>query len=148
MAFDKPLGYLLGRTQRVYKNLMVIEFRKHKIELSFEQFVMMQMLNSDCTLIQQDVANQLQKDKSIIVRQINVLLERQYVVRLTNKDDKRKKNLSITKSGMDILNQMKEIAFSVSKKLLSGVTENEMDTFQSVLMKIQENGCTEEEPFK
>jgi len=148
MAFDKPLGYLLGRTQRVYKNLMVIEFRKHKIELSFEQFVMMQMLNSDCTLIQQDVANQLQKDKSIIVRQINVLLERQYVVRLTNKDDKRKKNLSITKSGMDILNQMKEIAFSVSKKLLLGVTENEMDTFQSVLMKIQENGCTEEEPFK
>lgn len=147
MGSNKPLGYLLDRTQRVYKNLMVTEFRKHKIELSFEQFVMMQMLNSDCTLIQQDVANQLQKDKSIIVRQINGLLERQYVVRLTNKDDKRKKNLSITKSGMDILNQMKEIAFRVSKKLLSGVTENEMDTFQHVLMKVQENGGAEGEPL-
>ena len=137
----------MDRTQRVYKNLMVTEFRKHKIELSFEQFVMMQMLNSDCTLIQQDVANQLQKDKSIIVRQINVLLERQYVVRLTNKDDKRKKNLSITKSGMDILNQMKEIAFRVSKKLLSGITESEFDTFHRVLMKVQENGGAEGEPL-
>ena len=127
---------------------MVTEFRENKIELSFEQFVLMQMLNSDCTLIQQDVANQLQKDKSIIVRQINGLLELQYVVRITNKDDKRKKNLNITKSGMDILNQMKEIAFRVSKKLLSGVTENEMDTFQHVLMKIQQNGSSEVGPLK
>jgi len=84
MGLSKPLGYMLGRTHRVYKNLIVTEFKKQEIELSFEQFVMMQMLNSDCTLIQQDVANQLQKDKSIIVRQINVLLELEYIVRQIN----------------------------------------------------------------
>lgn len=146
MGLNKPLGYMLGRTFRVYKNLMVSEFKKQEIDLSFEQFVMMQMLNSDCSLIQQDVANHLQKDKSIIVRQINVLLERQYVVRLTNKDDKRKKNLNLSKSGMDILNQMKEIAFRVSNQLLSGVADNELDTFHRVLLKVQENGGAEEEP--
>jgi len=148
MELSKPLGYMLGRTLRVYKNLIVTEFRKHEIELSFEQFVMMQMLNSDCTLIQQDVANHLQKDKSIIVRQINVLLERQYVIRHTNKEDKRKKNLRLTKSGIDILNQMKEISSEVSGKLLSGVSDIELDTFQRVLMKIQENSGAEEETLK
>lgn len=65
MELSKPLGYMLGRTFRVYKNLIVSEFRKREIELSFEQFVMMQMLNSDCTLIQQDIANFLLKDNKL-----------------------------------------------------------------------------------
>jgi len=144
MGLSKPLGYMLGRTHRVYKNLIITEFKKHEIELSFEQFVMMQMLNSDCTLIQQDVANQLQKDKSIIVRQINVLLELEYIVRQTNNDDKRKKNLMLTSRGMDILNRMKEIASEVTERLLSGATQNELDIFQQVMMKIQENGSIDE----
>lgn len=144
MGLSKPLGYMLGRTHRVYKNLIETEFKKQEIELSFEQFVMMQMLNSDCTLIQQDVANQLQKDKSIIVRQINVLLELHYIVRQTNNDDKRKKNLMLTSRGMDILNRMKEIASEVTERLLSGATQNELDIFQQVMMKIQENGSIDE----
>jgi DNA-binding MarR family transcriptional regulator len=101
---------------------------------------MMQMMNSDCTLIQQDVANQLQKDKSIIVRQINVLLELEYIVRQTNHEDKRKKNLMLTSSGIEILSRMKIIASEVTDKLLSGATQKELDFFQQVLIKIQENG--------
>ena len=144
MGLRKPLGYMLGRTHRVYKNLVINEFKKQEIELSFEQFVMMQMLNSDCTLIQQDVANQLQKDKSIIVRQINVLLELHYIVRQTNNEDKRKKNLILTSSGIDVLNRMKGMASEVTDRLISGATQIELDTFQQVLMKIQENGGTQE----
>jgi len=144
MGLGKPLGYMLGRTHRVYKNLVINEFKKQEIELSFEQFVMMQMLNSDCTLIQQDVANQLQKDKSIIVRQINVLLELQYIVRQINNEDKRKKNLMLTSCGIDILNQMKGIASEVTERLLSGATQTELDIFQQVLMKIQANGDNQE----
>ena len=43
-------------------------------------------------MIQQDLAHVLQKDKSIIVRQMNGLLDEKYVDRLTNTNDKRKKN--------------------------------------------------------
>jgi len=144
MGLSKPLGYMLGRTHRIYKNLIINEFKKQDIELSFEQFVIMQMLNSDCTLIQQDVANQLQKDKSIIVRQINVLLELEYIVRQTNSEDKRKKNLKLSSLGIEILKRMKEIASEVTDKLLSGATQYELDIFQQVLVKIQENGSTQE----
>jgi len=140
MGLSKPLGYMLGRSHRVYKNLIATEFKKQELELSYEQFVMMQMMNSDCTLIQQDVANQLQKDKSIIVRQINVLLELEYIVRQTNHEDKRKKNLMLTSSGIEILSRMKIIASEVTDKLLSGATQKELDIFQQVLIKIQENG--------
>jgi MarR family transcriptional regulator, transcriptional regulator for hemolysin len=147
MESGKPLGYLLGRSLRIFKNQMVSEFRKMGIELSFDHFVILHLLNSDCDLIQRDLASQMQKDKSIIVRHIDSLLENQFVVRLTNKEDKRKKNLILTKKGLDILNQMKDIASEVSGKLLTDVSPDDFVVFQKVLMKIQENGETEDDFF-
>jgi len=147
MESGKPLGYLLGRSLRIFKNQMVSEFRKMDIELSFDHFVILHLLNSDCQLIQRDLASHLQKDKSIIVRQIDGLLENQFVERLTNKEDKRKKNLILTKKGFDILNQMKDIASEVSGKLLTDVSPDDFVVFQKVLMKIQENGESEDDFF-
>ncbi len=145
MGSDIPLGYMLSRCRRVFKHQMTIEFREKEIDLTFEQFVILKLLDSNADLIQQDLADRLQKDKSIIVRHINCLLEHQYVVRLMNNGDKRKKNLTLTSTGIEILNQMKIVAVEVTRKLLSGVTDTELEIFQHVLLKIQENGDIEEE---
>ena len=141
------MGYMLSRSRRVFKHQMAAEFRNKEIGLSFEQFVILKLLNSNAEFIQQDLADLLQKDKSIIVRHINCLLEHQFVGRITNKDDKRKKNLTLTKTGVEILNRMNEVAVDVSNKLLSGVTQNELEIFENVLTKIQENGDAEEEIY-
>ena len=138
---------MLGQSLRVFKNQMLSEFKEKEIELSLEQFVILSLLNSNCELIQRDLASQLQKDKSIIVRQINCLLENQYVVRMTNKDDKRVKNLILTKKGFERLNQMKRIASDVSAKLLNGISEFDLEIFRNVLGKIHENGGAEDESF-
>jgi len=147
MELGKPPGYMLARSLQVFKNQMISEFKDRKIELSFEQFIILHTLHSNCNLIQQDLANYLQKDKSIIVRQIDCLLENHYVVRHTNESDKRKRNLILTEDGIAVLKQMKAIALEVSDKLLTGVTENELESFRNVLKKIQENGKLKEELY-
>ena len=119
--------------------------REKKIDLSFEQYVILKLLHFNTNLIQQDLADRLQKDKSIIVRHINCLLEHNYVVRVTNQADQRKKNLTLTSDGVAILNQMKVIAADVTNKLLVGVSETELQIFQDVLLKIQENGDLEDD---
>ena len=133
----KPLGYLLGRSLRAFKAQVAEEVKSMYLELSLEQYVILYMINSSCNLIQQDLANHLQKDKSLIVRQINGLIEKQYLVRLTNKEDKRKKNLILTSRGLDMMNQMTELVMMVSRKLLSDVSDSDYATFRSVLNKIQ-----------
>lgn len=145
MESAKPLGYMLDRSLRVFRNQMICEFREKGIDLTIEQFVILHLLNSNCDLIQRDLACQLQKDKSIMVRQINCLLEHQYVVRSTNNEDKRKKNLILTKNGTEILNKIRGISGTISKKLLSDVSEKDLETFHNVLLKIQENGGAEED---
>jgi DNA-binding MarR family transcriptional regulator len=142
-----PFGYMLSLSRRVFKNQLASEFKEQGIELTFEQFVILILLDSNESFIQQDLANRIQKDKSIIVRHINCLLEHRYVARLANNGDKRKKNLTLTNNGVEILSRMKEISNEVSKKLLSGVSESELKIFQRVLLKIQENGEVNEELF-
>lgn len=141
----KSLGYLLGRSLRVFKGQVAEEVKSMDFELSLEQYVILYMINSSCDLIQQDLANHLQKDKSLIVRQIDGLIEKQYLVRHTNKEDKRKKNLILTPKGLEMMNQMNELVMVVSRKLLMGVSDCEYATFRSVLNKIQQNGGSVEE---
>lgn len=140
MPLNKSLGYMLGQAMRVYKIQVLSELKIQELELTFEQHVILHMLNSGSDLIQQDIANQLQRDKSIIVRQVNGLLDKQYVVQLTNKKDKRKKNLILTKKGYDILTLTRAISDRVSDKLLAGIDDHELQIFQNVLTKIRENG--------
>ena len=144
MESNRQLGYLLNKTLRIYKSQITTEFRRQGIELTFEQFVMLRMLDSNCDMIQQDLAHVLQKDKSIIVRQMNGLLDEKYVDRLTNTDDKRKKNLTLTSKGIEILNRLKSTSNDLSDKLLAGVTESEYAIFKKVMLKIQENGGVED----
>ena len=141
----KPLGYILGLPLRVFLNQVAVEFRNREIELTFEQFVMLRMIDSNSDLIQQDIANHLQKDKSLIVRQMNSLIEKQYVVRLANRKDKRKKNLILTSKGTEMMNRITELTFEVSNKLLAGVDEKDYEAFRRVLNKIQENGGSVEQ---
>jgi DNA-binding MarR family transcriptional regulator len=145
MGTSKPLGYMLDRSLRVFRNQMIFEFRERGIDLTIEQFVILHFLNSNCDLIQRDLANYLQKDKSIIVRQINCLLMHQYVAGSTNSEDKRKKNLVLTKKGFEILDKMREISGEVSGKLLTDVSEYDLGIFHNVLKKIQQNGGAAED---
>lgn len=141
----KPLGYLLGLPFRVFINQVAVEFRNRKIELTFEQFVMLRLIHEDESIIQQDIANRLQKDKSLIVRQMNDLFILNLVVSQTNRQDKRKKNLTLTPEGIETMNRLSDLVLDVSKKLLTGVDENDFEAFRRVLNKIQENGKQGEE---
>lgn len=144
MESNKQLGYLLNKTFRVYRSQLISELRKGGIELSFEQYVMLKMMVSNCDMIQQDLADILQKDKSIIVRQINGLIDDKIVDRVINTDDKRKKNLTLTNKGLELTNQLKTISSDLYNKLLTGISESEYTTFKKVSLRIQENGGIEE----
>lgn len=140
MESEKIIGYLLAKTLRIFKVRMVTSFREEGIELTFEQFVIMQILSAESDIIQQDLADHLQKDKSIIVRQVNCLLNKKLVERHAGVNDKRKRYLVLSAQGKLLLEQLRQIRTSVTDDLLSGVSEAEYDTFRKVLAKIQKNG--------
>lgn len=136
---ERPLTYLLGQTMNLVKLKITERFRENDIELSLEYFILLNYVSRKKNLTQQDLANHFLRDKSIILRQVNILIELQYVKRITDKADRRKKNLILTEKALNFLEHTRNLTRKVSNELLNGVTEEELDHFENVINKIQIN---------
>ncbi|HSO88143.1 MAG TPA: MarR family transcriptional regulator [Draconibacterium sp.] len=145
---EKPLGYILGQIKRVYSNKLMARFKENNVELSLDLYIILFHIEINEEITQQLLADYLQKDKSFIMRQINSLTDKKYVVRTWNRQDKRKKNLVLTKSGYEKLSVMKTLARNVSDELLSGVNDEDQRAFQRVIDIILRNGASDREIFK
>lgn len=139
MDNEKPLSYLMGQTMNLIKLGLLEKFKKISLQLNVEQYVMLHLINLREDITQQDLANHFQRDKSIILRQVNTLIELRYVARIQDKHDKRKKNLMLTQKGFEVFSTARNLSVELSKELLKGVTEQEFKDFQSVIEKIQTN---------
>jgi len=136
---EKPLTYLLGQTMNLVKQKITEKFKENNVELSIDYYILLNYISRKENLTQQDLSNHFLRDKSIILRQINTLIELQYVKRLTDKADKRKKNLILTEKAISFLQLTRKLAKRVSEDLLKDVTEEEMIHFENVINKIQIN---------
>lgn len=141
----KPIGYMLGQTMRVYKNMITTTLKENKYDLSFEQYVMMMILSMEKEPTQQELANQLQKDKSSILRHTDVLIKKLYVNRIPDKTDKRMKKLYLTPAGKETVVRLKALAAQVESRLLYGINTTEVNTLMNILEKIHSNGGLEDE---
>ncbi len=135
----RPLTYLLGQTMNLVKLKVTEKFKENNIELSMEYYILLNYIGQNENLTQQDLANHFLRDKSIILRQVNTLIELQYVKRLTDNTDKRKKKLLLTEKAVDFLRSTRKLTQQVSEELLNGVSNEELIHFENVIGKIQVN---------
>jgi DNA-binding MarR family transcriptional regulator len=113
--------------------------REQGFSITMEQFAILHFLNSNNELIQQDVADFTGKDKSAILRQIDFLEENKYVVRVADQIDRRKKNLVVTKKGVELHQDFTKIDIEVGQELMDGIKKEDLETFLQVLAKIKAN---------
>ncbi|WP_346858561.1 MarR family transcriptional regulator [uncultured Draconibacterium sp.] len=139
MDTKKPLTHLLGQTSKLIKLKLKESFMEHNLDLTVEQYIFLRLIANRDNLIQQELANHFQKDKSLILRQIETLLDKKLVARKTDEIDKRKKNLILTEKGKETVATLSSISKKVSNDLLTGITESEQKVFISVIEKIQQN---------
>lgn len=139
MNLKRPLTYLLGQTIKLVQLKISGKFKENNVELSLEYFILLQYISQKENLTQQDLANHFLRDKSIILRQVNTLIELEYIKRLIDENDKRKKNLILTEKAVNFLQSARKLTQQISEELLLGVTEEEFIHFENVINKIQIN---------
>jgi DNA-binding MarR family transcriptional regulator len=126
----------------------MVKFRENKVDLNLGLYILLVQIDCNEAVTQQQLADHLQKDKSVVMRQINALMDKDYVVRLWNKKDKRKKDLVLTERGKEMLEFTKTLALKVSNELLSGVEDNDRRVFENVILQILQNGGCEDDCVK
>ncbi len=139
MNSEKPLTYLLGHTMKMVRFKLMEKFKENNLDLSIEQFTVLLYISEKPASTQQDLANHFLRDKSIITRQINTLIDMQYIERMQDDKDKRRKKLTLTPKGHEWLKTMKKLSYKISSELLEGISEEEFAHFEKVISKIQIN---------
>ena len=87
---------------------------------------------------QEDLARELCVNKSTVARNVNCLEEKGYVTRSPLPQDKRQFSVFPTEKALCALPEIKAASSEWMRLLSEGISQAELDTFDSVLQRMQE----------
>ena len=105
--------------------------------LSMEYFFLLNILYGKEDIIQHDLANIMKKDKSGILRQIDLLEKMKLVVRVPDNDDRRRKAIVLTKAGVKKVEHFRQVEANIFNGLLEGIAQKDLEIFDSILDKMK-----------
>lgn len=139
MSKKNPFGNRIGVTVKALVRKVNASFSQHNIDLTVSQMVILNLLNNDDGLCQHSLSEMLNKDKSAILRQINCLEKKHFLIKIPDPEDKRRKKLVLTKPGLETLENALRVENELLETVLGDIDDQDLATFYNVLKQIYEN---------
>lgn len=139
MMLVKQVGVLVNILNCKLKKHIASVFRKEGINLTAEQFLVMDTLWNQGEMTQQNIAYIIQKDKNSVTQFIDNLEKKGLVQRVVDTADRRVNNIKLSKAGLAMKDNTKKVAIAAINDILEGIPEEELKDFVKVLNKACEN---------
>ena len=139
MILVKQVGVYVNILNCRLKKYLAEVFKKNGVNLTAEQYLVMDTLWNEGTLTQQAIAFIIQKDKNSVTQFIDNLEKKGLVKRSISKEDRRVNNIVVTEKGMALKDSTKQLAIDTMNHALEGIPEEDIQTFVSVLKKVGAN---------
>ena len=136
MILVKQVGVYVNILNCRLKKYLAEVFKKNGVNLTAEQYLVIDTLWNEGTLTQQAIAFIIQKDKNSVTQFIDNLEKKGLVTRSIAKDDRRVNNIVVTEEGMALKDSTKQLAINTMNQALEGIPEADVMTFVSVLKKV------------
>ena len=131
------LGSMMREVIRLLKKRFL---EQADIKLTTEQIGLLLVIYMNKEeVIQQELACSMGKDKSAILRTIDLIEAKDLIKRVSDTADRRKKYLMITKKGERVIEQYLTIENELTAMLQNGLTDDEIKTFYKVVDHIKMN---------
>lgn len=134
------LGFKIVHTGKLLLKTINIIFAGISRDITFEQMGVLYFLsrnNGKKDMIQQDIAGLMDKNKSAVLRSIDILEQKGFVKRIPAAGDRRKNVIALTEEGKTIIERMHEFFLEQDVVLKEGIDESELAVCLKVLSKIQ-----------
>jgi len=133
-----PFGMIVGGMMHgVMRLLKKRALELANIELSMEQMGLLIAISChNEEVILQDMAAIMGKDKSAVLRTIDSMEAKDLIKRVSDKTDRRKKYLMITKKGERVIEQYMEMELELVTELQAGLSEEDLAAFYKVVNHI------------
>ena len=115
------------------------ELSRNNINLTPEQYLVMDILWDAEVLSQQAIADIIQKDKNSVTKFIDSLEKKGLVYRQVNKTDRRVNNIVVSEEGMKLKSRTTEVAISMMRNVLNNIKEEDLVALDNVMNQIKHN---------
>ncbi|MBK9402322.1 MAG: MarR family transcriptional regulator [Bacteroidetes bacterium] len=136
---EQILFYTLEKSIKSYRQFAQKNIKKKGFDITIDQWLVLKTIENNPAMTQQKIAINVFKDYASITRIIEILVTKKLLERNFHSDDRRRFDLSITKIGYKILNELTPIISSNRKQALEGITKSEIELIKNVLNKISKN---------
>lgn len=139
MLLSKKIAVELNLTGCKLKQYIAARLKKQGVPLTPEQFLLIDMLWNQGEMSQQQLADQMQKDKNSVTKLVDAIELKGFVVRKQNANDRRSNTLILTEKAELLKNEAKQKGISILDNMLEGISEEELRSFLETLHKLNRN---------
>ncbi|MBR2065126.1 MAG: MarR family transcriptional regulator [Bacteroidales bacterium] len=139
MLLSKEVAVEINLTGCKLKQFIAAKLRKMEVPLTPEQFILIDLLWNQGSMSQQQLADQMQKDKNSVTKLVDALERKGFVVRKQNRQDRRSNTLVLTEKAEGLKHGAKQKGISILDEMLVGISEEELRSFLVTLHKLNRN---------
>lgn len=142
MKDKNPTGtvlYTIEQTIKEYRKVSQKNIRQIVSDITVDQCLVLIILDKNATYSQKEIAELIFKDNASITRIIELMVQKNYLIRKINESDRRKFNLEITEKGKKTIELLTPIIHKNRQDALEGLSKNEIELLNKLLDKIISN---------
>ena len=144
MLLSKEIAVELNLTGCKLKQFIAAKLRQKNVPLTPEQFLLIDLLWNQGPMSQQQLADQMQKDKNSVTKLVDAIERKGFVMRQQNASDRRSNTLVLTEKALELRDHAKQKGISILDEMLEGISEAELRSFLSTLNKLNVNMTIED----
>jgi len=132
---NKPLGMIVIKMLKpMFRVLEIRVSQQANIKLTVGQFGLLFAISEEKEeVILKDMAEKMGKDKSAILRMIDLLEKKELVRRAVDQNDRRKNQILVTKKGERLISDFLKIELELNREMMDGISDADMQTFYKVV---------------
>lgn len=133
------LGTNIVLTGRLLINKVNSLFQASGINITMEQLEILfhVVSHKEKRIIQNELADRMLKNKSAIVRSVDILEKKNFVKRIPVAGDRRKNMVELTPQGTSVLSKASRVFDRIKHTYTSTIEDNEIETCSRVLEEIK-----------
>ena len=136
---SKQIGYYLERTTRQVKLAFTQAFMAEGIDLTPEQWVILDHLLTDNGVSQTELASKSYKNAPTVSRILDVLERKKFVERQRFENDRRRYKIFLTDQGIDVARRALPIAQKLRNDGWEGLNDEDYDYFIRIIETVFNN---------
>lgn len=132
-------GAIIERTAKRMRQHFQRMLKHAKVDVTFDQWLILQALNKEDGLSQLAIAQEVYKDPPTVTRIIDLLCKKKLLVRKADLSDRRKFNIFLTTKGQHKIKEIIPLTYTFRSKAWDKLTEQQMSQLTDTLNIIFNN---------